>query len=190
MHLNTPWRSRLARTAALAIGTLSVAGMALVGTGPSASATTTAAAPVTGGVERIHPEREAEEICIEVSSRRRGGDEDCGDSVQVSTRRAIRSVALSVEEGDDDERVCVLIRGMRARDIDCADDGDTASASIRRDATVVALLVEDTRLCGRASSDDDWGRITCSRPGGWLILHRGGDELDGLQVWVRGGHRP
>lgn len=182
-------RSFLTRTAALAIGALSIAGMALVGTTSSASAGTaaeTAAAPAVEVAARPDPRLDA--FCLGVVGIRGARDRGCGRFVEVGVPGAIRGVQFAARRTS----ICVAVRGaFGGWDADCARRGGSVEASVRGVATSVRLFADDERLCGRASSDGRWGRATCSdRRGGLVLSVRGRGGIDGLQVWVaRGGRR-
>jgi hypothetical protein len=179
-------RSLFARTAAIAVGALSVASMALVGAGSSASASPadqSASRPAAHVAQQTV--RGLEFFCLEVEGFRGGGDRDCGSAVAVGVRRAIRSVEFTARR----TAICVAVRGLfGAADAECSRRGGSVEAGVPGVVASVRLWADDTALCGRARSNGRWSRIECSDRRGWLELAtRGRGGLDGLQVWVRRG---
>jgi len=179
-------RSLFTRTAAIAVGALSVAGMALVGASSSASATPadqSASRPAAQVVQQ--PARGLNAFCLGVEGFRGGEDQDCGSLVTVEVRGAIQSVEFAARR----TAICVAVRGMfGATDGECSRRGGSVEAGVRGVVTSVKLWARDTELCGRSRSNGRWSRIDCSDRRGWLELdNRGRGGLDGLQVWVRRG---
>jgi hypothetical protein len=178
-------RSLFARTAAIAVGALSVASMALVGAGSSASASADQSASRPAAHAAQQSARALNRFCLEVEGFRGGNDGDCGSAVTVGVRGAIRSVEFTARR----TAICVAVRGLfGATDAECSRRGGSVEAGVPGVVASVRLWADDTALCGRARSNGRWSRIQCSDRRGWLELAtRGRGGLDGLQVWVRRG---
>lgn len=162
------------RLAALALGAATITGLALAGSATAASAR------VDAGGDHADRQHQRGAVCLTLSSSRRDTDRECGDRVDVDVRRSANTVGIA-KRGD---RVCVAAN----RQLDC-DQRGWAQVTTRRGFDQVRLLVEDTRLCGRAASDGDWGRSACSDRRGWLTLEAD-DDIDQISVWTqRRGNR-
>jgi hypothetical protein len=147
------------RIVALAVGALSIAGVALVGASTSASAD-----------PGRQPQRDR--LCVELSNRFER-ERDCGREASVELDNRARSIGVM----SPGRRTCVIV----GRDRDCSQGWSRASA--RRAFDEVRIYVEGLYFCGRLGAEDDSDGIRCSTRRGWLHLEAD-DDVDSITLWI------